>query len=97
MAIEPTHEDAAFVLASIQQEQDQRALWGWIRAQFGVELPCHAYTPNHSTPFDFVADAFFNPGKNVAAWASRSGGKTLGGGYRSAHPCPALAASVGCR
>jgi hypothetical protein len=49
-----------------------------IRYAFGLSLPCRAFTAGHSTPFGFVADAFFNPHKDVAAWSSRSGGKTLG-------------------
>ena len=49
-----------------------------IGKNFSLILPNKVFTPGHSTPFDFVADAFFNPGKDVAAWSSRSGGKTLG-------------------
>ena len=48
-----------------------------IRLLFGLALPRKAFTPGHSSPFSFVADAFFNPHKDVAAWSSRSGGKTL--------------------
>ncbi|MBT3200085.1 MAG: hypothetical protein HN350_09230 [Phycisphaerales bacterium] len=48
-----------------------------IRTGFGLDLPRKRFAPDHSTPFDFVADAFFNPHKDVAAWSSRSGGKTL--------------------
>lgn len=44
---------------------------------FGVDLPRKAFSPGHSTPFRFLADAFFNRHKDVAAWSSRSGGKTL--------------------
>ena len=34
--------------------------------------------PNDSSPFNFIADAFFHPSENIAAWANRGGGKTLG-------------------
>ena len=56
----------------------RRQLWSFVRTHFGVALPHKTFTPGHSTPFDFVADCFFNPGKDVAAWANRSGIKTLG-------------------
>jgi hypothetical protein len=45
---------------------------------FDLRLPDQAFTPGHSTPFGFVADAFFHPDRDVAAWANRSGIKTLG-------------------
>ena len=53
-------------------------LWLFIYHHFGVKLPWRSFTPGHSSPFDFVADAFFDPARDVAAWACRSGGKTLG-------------------
>ena len=49
-----------------------------IERDFGLSLSDRAFTPGHSTPFDFVADAFFHPGLDVAAWANRGGIKTLG-------------------
>ncbi|MCD6364568.1 MAG: hypothetical protein J7M14_01705, partial [Planctomycetes bacterium] len=53
-------------------------LWLFIYQHFGLRLPHRSFTKGHSSPFGFVADAFFNPGLDIAAWASRSGGKTLG-------------------
>lgn len=44
---------------------------------FGVLLPHDPFTPGHSTPFHFVADALLHGERDVAAWACRSGGKTL--------------------
>lgn len=44
---------------------------------FNIRLPYKTFSPGNSTPFAFVADAFFNPGKDIAAWANRSGLKTL--------------------
>jgi len=55
----------------------RRDLWVRIRNWFDVALPYRPITPGHSTPFDFVADAIFHPGKDLAAWANRSGLKTL--------------------
>ena len=52
-------------------------LWRMVRHKFAVELPYRVFTPGHSTPFAFLADAFFHPAADVAAWANRSGGKTL--------------------
>ena len=49
-----------------------------IRRDFGLALPDRVFTTGHSSPFDFVADCFFHPSKDVAAWANRSGIKTLG-------------------
>jgi len=49
----------------------------FVRERFGVLLRARAFTPGHSTPFAFPADAFFDPAADVAAWANRSGGKTL--------------------
>lgn len=57
--------------------QTNSELWEFIRAHFNIELPWRSYTPGHSSPFGFVADAFFNPSRDYAAWACRSGGKTL--------------------
>lgn len=52
-------------------------LWSFIIQHFGVTLPWRPTIPGHSTPMKFVADAFFHPGQDVAAWANRRGGKTL--------------------
>lgn len=54
-----------------------KLLWAFISDQFKLKLPHRVFTPGHSTPFAFVADAFFHPGKDLAAWANRSGLKTL--------------------
>lgn len=70
--------DLARLLKEIHRTKSGNALWHWIKDQFGIKLPYKYFTEGHSTPFDFVADAFFNPNKDVAAWASRSGIKTLG-------------------
>jgi len=45
--------------------------------QFGLRLPDKPFTPGHSTPLRFVADALVNPHQDLAAWACRSGLKTL--------------------
>ncbi len=55
-----------------------RELWGYIAYRFKVRLPWKVFTAGHSSPFAFVADAFFST-TSLLAWANRSGGKTLAG------------------
>lgn len=55
----------------------RRQLWNFIGARLNLYLPWKSFTAGHSTPFDFVADAFFHPEWDLAAWANRSGLKTL--------------------
>ena len=61
----------------IERPRTRRELWRTIAACFDLRLPYRAFTPGHSTPFNFVADAFFHPEQDLAAWANRSGLKTL--------------------
>jgi len=61
----------------VYRPQTRRELWAFIGAEFGLWLPWKKFTPGHSTPFDFVAEAFFSPAQDLAAWANRSGLKTL--------------------
>jgi len=61
----------------VHKPTNNKELWAFIGAHFGVWLPFRAYSTGHSSPFGFVADAFFNPADDLAAWACRSGGKTL--------------------
>ena len=52
-------------------------VWLYVQRNLGVRLPHKAFTPGHSTPLDFVADALARPGADLAVWANRSGMKTL--------------------
>lgn len=52
-------------------------VWLFIQRNLGVCLPHKAFTPGHSTPLDFVADALASPGADLAVWANRGGMKTL--------------------
>jgi len=63
---------------NVERPKSRPALWEYVRRFFGLVLPYKKFTRGHSSPFDFVADGFFNPGQDIAAWASRSGLKTLG-------------------
>jgi len=61
----------------VERPGTRKALWGYVLQHFGLALPWRKHTAGHSSPFDFVADAVFNPADSIAAWACRSGGKTL--------------------
>jgi len=68
----------------VERPRTRKALWGYIAHHFGVRLPWKAFTPGHSSPFGFVADAVFNPADSLLVWANRSGGKTLAGSLLAA-------------
>lgn len=58
--------------------QNDEELWWTIKAMWGVELPRIAVCPEHVSPFDAVAHAFFGREPNFAVWyASRGSGKSL--------------------
>ncbi len=61
----------------MDKPKTKAALWSFIGANFGVWLPFESYTEGNSNPFKFIADCWFNQSTDVAAWACRSGGKTL--------------------
>ncbi|MCK4625071.1 MAG: hypothetical protein KAV00_07160 [Phycisphaerae bacterium] len=61
----------------MDKPQTRAQLWAFIGAYLNLWLPHKVFTPGHSTPFDFVAEAFFHPERDLAAWANRSGLKTL--------------------
>ena len=52
-------------------------VWLYVCRRFGIRLPWKSFSAGHSTPSAFVAEAFLDPGRDVAAWANRSGLKTL--------------------
>ena len=58
--------------------QNDEELWWTIKALWGVELPRVSVCPDHVSPFDAVAHAFFGREPNFAVWyASRGSGKSL--------------------
>ena len=58
--------------------QDEDELWWVIKALFGVSLPRVAVCPDHVSPFEAVAHAYFGREPNFAVWyASRGSGKSL--------------------
>jgi hypothetical protein len=54
-----------------------KQLWNFIAKEFGIKLPYTKVAPDHSTPFEFISDAYFHRNRDVAAWANRRGGKTI--------------------
>jgi hypothetical protein len=58
--------------------QNDEELWWLIKSMFGIELPRVSVCPNHISPFEAVAHAFFGREPNFAVWyASRGSGKSL--------------------
>ena len=51
-------------------------MWGFISAEFDIDLPWQSFTAGHSTPFDFIADAYFERYAILLAQGPRGGGKT---------------------
>ena len=64
--------DGSFLHPPSTDEQ----LHEFIEIAFGLRLPTKVIEPGHSSPFQFVADCFFERVKNALAFASRNGGKT---------------------
>ena len=65
-----------FTLSRPPETDDE--LWWVIKAMFGVALPRKAVCPDHVSPFDAVAHAYFGREPNYAVWyASRGSGKSL--------------------
>lgn len=56
---------------------DDDALWWWIKAYMGYSVPKVPVCPNHSSPFQIIADNFFDRYSFQLAVASRKGGKTI--------------------
>ena len=61
----------------MHKPRSRPSLWAFIGLYLGVWLPHKCFTPGHSSPFDFVAEGFFHPERDLAAWANRRGAKTL--------------------
>jgi len=49
----------------------------FIQAAYGIRMPKKVLTPGHRSPFQFLADLFFERTKNALGFANRSGGKAL--------------------
>ncbi len=62
---------------AVERRKTKKDLWAFIGRHFRLWLPYKRFTPGHSSPFDFVWDAWCSPGQKLAAWANRSGLKTL--------------------
>lgn len=58
--------------------QNDDELWDWIHENLGLSIPRVAVVPGHSSPFQFIADCFFNRVYSALAMANRGGSKTFG-------------------
>lgn len=56
--------------------QDETTLQQFLETYLGYEIPQKAFCPHHQSPFDFLADQFFERTKTTFGFANRSGGKT---------------------
>jgi len=52
-------------------------LYAWIRDVLGFKIARHPTDPTHQSPFQFIADAFFDRYPTLLAQGPRGGGKTL--------------------
>jgi hypothetical protein len=52
------------------------ALWQFVRATHGLAVPRRAVCPGHAAPFEYLARAILEPGRDLVVWASRGGAKT---------------------
>lgn len=57
--------------------QTDEELHKWILDNLGLNIPKVAVCDDHQTPFDFVADIYFERVDSAIAIASRDGGKTM--------------------
>lgn len=51
-------------------------LYEFIDLAFNIKIPRKQIEPGHASPFQFIADLFFERVKNALAFAGRNGGKT---------------------
>lgn len=75
-------------LAKVTQVIEQRVVSGapmtddelhaWIKSELGIDIPREAVCDGHNSPFDFVADFFFERQNSAIVVANRGGSKTFG-------------------
>jgi hypothetical protein len=53
-------------------------LHDWINAELGIDIPRTAVCDGHVSPFQFIADLYFNRENSVIVMANRGGSKTFG-------------------
>lgn len=63
--------------ARTQGPQTDDQLHQWIRQNLGMNIPRVAVCDDHQSPFNFVADIYFERVDSAIAVASRDGGKTM--------------------
>jgi hypothetical protein len=56
--------------------QTDEELHAWIKKNLGMDIPTTPVCEGHCSPFDFVADIYFERTSSALAMANRGGGKT---------------------
>lgn len=59
--------------------QNDDELWEWFKEHHGIEMPRNAVTEGHSTPFQLIADVYFQRTHAAFGLAARGAGKTHSG------------------
>lgn len=57
--------------------QNDDELWQWMKDELNLEMPRNAVTEGHKTPFDLIADLYFQRTYAAFGLASRGGSKTF--------------------
>lgn len=71
-------------IANLYASKDRTQLHRFIHSIFGYKIPTISVCPDHCSPFDFVADSFFDEVSKIIAIANRNGGKTQNFGILNA-------------
>jgi len=61
----------------VNEVKTDEDLASFIPAAFGVTLPSKVVTEGHQSPFQFIADLFFERVDNALGFANRNGSKTF--------------------
>lgn len=60
-----------------ERPENDEQLHAWIKDNLGIDIPRIAVCPGHCSPFDPIADLFFNRTDAAIVVANRGGGKTM--------------------
>jgi len=62
---------------SLDGPQTDEELWFWIRDKLGIELTKESVCEGHCSPFEFLADIYFEKVESALLIANRAGGKCV--------------------
>jgi len=71
-------------IANLYDSRDRQQLLRFIHSIFGFRIPTISVCKDHCSPFDFIADSFFDETSKIIAIANRNGGKTQNFGILNA-------------